>query len=81
MPRPRTGRLTKGEIVYARWHGMDEFEVVEEIFGTKLPHFKCKIWSRVAQKYDYWIFPQIHLSRCEIGSMTKEHNRKQLSLV
>lgn len=78
MLSPRHGQFSPGEIVYARWHGEDEFQIVEEIFGAMLPHYKCKVF--VMAKYEYWIFPQIHLSRKELGSLTREANRKQLTL-
>lgn len=73
------GKFMPGEIVFARWQGSDEFEIVEELFGATIPHYKCKTW--VAKKYEYWVIPQIHLSRKEISLMIREPNRKQLNLL
>ncbi len=73
------GKFLPGELVYVRWHGEEEFEIVEEVFGATLPHYKCKIF--IAKKYEYWVFPQIHLSKKELGALTREPNRKQLKLI
>lgn len=73
-------RFKPGDVVYARFHGEQEFEIVEEVIcDSFLPHFKCKTWG--GQKYDYWVFPQIHLASASIQLITKEANRKQLSLI
>ncbi|NBW41995.1 hypothetical protein EBR25_13490 [bacterium] len=80
MTRPDRLRFKPGEVVFARWHGSDEFEIVEEVAcNSFLPHYKCRIWG--GRKYDYWVFPQIHLSRTAIEVLIKEANSKQLSLI
>jgi hypothetical protein len=79
MTRPDRLRFRPGDLVFARWHGSDEFEIVEEIqSNSRFPHYKCKIWG--GRKYDYWIFPQIHLAKTAIELLTKEPNRKQFNL-
>lgn len=80
MTRPDRLRFKPGDAVFARWHGAEEFEIVEEVVcDSFFPHYKCKTWG--GKKFDYWIFPQIHLSSSSIETLIREHNRKQLKLV
>jgi hypothetical protein len=80
MARRDRLRFRPGETVFARWHGGSEFEIVEEVVcNSSLPHYKCKTWG--GRKYDYWVFPQIHLSRTAIETLIGEANHKQLSLI
>jgi hypothetical protein len=73
-------RFQPGDIVFARWHGEEEFEIIEEVIcDSFLPHFKCKTWG--GRKHDYWVFPQIHLASTSIQTLIKEANHKQLSLI
>lgn len=79
MTRCEKIKFRPGETVFARWHGSQELEIVEKITcNSSIPHYKCKIWG--GRRYEYWILPQIHLSRASIETLIKEANRKQLSL-
>lgn len=71
-------RFPPGSTVYVRWRGSDEYEIVRKFNGKSLfPHWVCKRWG--GQKYDYFVFPQIHLSKASIEVLAKESNRKQLT--
>ena len=60
MPRPPRPQIKYGMIVYARWHGDVEFEIVELVqTESPLPHYKCKTWN--GRKPEYWIIPKIQL--------------------
>jgi hypothetical protein len=72
--------FSPGDKVFARWQGQAEFELVEKVVcESAFPHWKCKCFG--GKRDDYWIIPEIHLSRKEISFLIKEHNRKQLSIV
>lgn len=73
-------QITPGATVYARWHGEDTFTVLREVEGQKTPHFVCRLSSLHAVE-ENWIFPLLHLSTTSVASLTKEANRKQLSLI
>lgn len=79
MTRGERLRFKPGDIVFVRWHGDEKFEIVEEVIcDSFLPHYKCKIWG--GRKFDYWVFPQIHLASTSIRTLIQENNRKQLNL-
>jgi hypothetical protein len=80
MARGRKLLFKPGDTVFVRWRGAEEFEIIEEIVHESFfPHYKCKSWG--GRRYDYWVIPQIHMSRAPIELLIKEHNHKQLSLV
>jgi len=76
MPRPS---FSAGEKVYARWQGCAEFELVgRAVCNSQFPHWICKTFG--GRRDDFWIIPEIHLSRKELSFLVGDHNRKQLSL-
>ena len=77
MTTPRPGRFAPGDIVYARWHGGELFEVMEQVLseGTA-PQYKCKKLN----SDDYWTFSQLEISRKDVRRKLKNGNRKQLTL-
>jgi hypothetical protein len=73
-------RFQPGDIVFVRWHGDIEFEIVREHeCDSLMPHFVCKVFADF--KWNYWIFPQIQISSSNISIISKGHNRKQLALL
>lgn len=80
MARRERLKFRPGDLVFARFHGEEEFEIIEEVAcDSFLPHFKCKTWG--GRRHDYWVFPQIHLSSKSIQTLIQEANRKQLKLI
>lgn len=76
----RKPKLKPGDYVFARFHGEQEFQIIEKaICDSFFPHFKCIAWH--GARYEYWILPQIHLASASIQTLTKESNRKQLNLL
>jgi len=75
-------QIKPGTIVYVRWMGDHEFEVVEKSdqTQTKFPHWICRITGTFGLTDEYWIFPQIHMSTTPLKMLTGEGNRRQLSL-
>lgn len=76
MTKTENYRFSEGDEVYARWHGPDVFTVVSR-FESKSgnPHYKCGKFE--SGKWQYWNFPQQHLSGESIEAKTKSSNRKQ----
>jgi hypothetical protein len=80
MARRERVRFRPGDLVFARFHGEQEFEIIEEVAcDSFLPHFKCKTWG--GRRHDYWVLPQIHLSSKSIQTLIQEANHKQLKLI
>lgn len=75
-------QIKPGTLVYVRWMGEQEFEVVEKSdqTKTKFPHWICRIKGSFGLTDEYWIFPQIHMSTTPIKTLTGESNRKQLAM-
>lgn len=72
------GKFAPGDIVYARWHGGELFEVIEQVFSEAIiPQYKCKELN----SNDYWIFSQLEISRKDFRHKLKDANRKQLTLL
>jgi hypothetical protein len=69
-------QLNPHDIVYARWHGDMQFELIEKV-ELSFPHWKCK---SLMTDSDFWLLPQIHLSTKNIQMLAGDHNRKQLSI-
>jgi len=76
MPRPA---FAAGDRVYARWQGRTEFELVgRAMCDSSFPHWICKTFG--GRRDEYWMIPEIHLSRKEVSFLVGDHNRKQLTL-
>jgi hypothetical protein len=76
MARPP---FSPGDKVFARYQGRSEFELVgRAVCDSAFPHWTCKTFG--GRRDEYWIIPEIHLSRKEISFLIGEHNRKQLTL-
>lgn len=72
------GKFAPGDIVYARWHGGELFEVTEQVFSEAIvPQYKCKELN----SNDCWIFSQLYLAKNDIRRKLKDSNRKQLTLL
>jgi len=68
-------KFEPGDIVYARWHGGELFEVMEQVFSEAIvPQYKCKEMN----SNDHWIFSQLQLSKHDIFTKLKGSNRRQL---
>ena len=68
-----------GDRVFARWQGRTEFELVSRaVCDSSFPHWICKTFG--GRHDEYWMIPEIHLSRREVSFLVGDHNRKQLTL-
>jgi hypothetical protein len=75
---PTHNSLKPGDIVFIRWQGSIQFQLIEIVEGVDFPHWKCK--SMQIGSDEVWMVPQIHISKQNIAFLVGEHNRKQLSL-
>jgi hypothetical protein len=79
MTQAQNYKFEAGDEVFVRWHGPDIFTVVESFLSSSgNPHYKCGKFA--SGKWEYWNFPQQHLSSQSIEVATKSSNRKQLEI-
>lgn len=71
-----------GQIVYVRWMGTQEFEIVEKSNQTqsRFPHWVCRAVGSFGLVDELWLISQLLMSTTSLKIATGDGNRKQLSL-